>query len=191
MKTSTFKELIKEAVREVVREELRPVKKALIENLINKPKTISENRGEKLIFGKTNQPLRPASLIQNQPIKKIQYNSNNPIMDLLQETKDSMNGDDYNTLIKGESSQANGFDPTSLAAEMGYQYNNGGQPSRGVSSGLVESINPDITNGDNVASILLKSSPNHNVKGPEEVGEIEVVPDFSNFMNALKSKGKI
>lgn len=174
MKASEFKKILKEAVREVVREELAPVKKAIIEGLNKRPSPVlhENNRGEKIVFAGTNGPV---------PFKRpvAPQRSTNPIMSILEETKASMTADDYNTIIKGESSMASGFDPAALAAEMGY------------TSGLEEFTQggPQVVNS--VQDMISSAKPAYQIMEPEQVGEIKNVPDFSKFMSVLKSKGKL
>jgi hypothetical protein len=211
MKTTQFKQLIKEAVREVVREELAPVKKALIESLkprLNKNQMLGENRAEKIIFGAKPHVTRTNS----QNPRPVPQKSLNPVLDILAETASGMTAADYNNMISGNGGgggmgmgmSMEGFDPTSLAAELGYTDDSSFMPDipqpMNVQAPKVQHQGPPqnvqfLGNSPQIAKsineMIQHSSPGGVVKEPEQVGEITAVPDFRNFMSVLKSKGKI
>jgi len=151
MKTSEFKNLIKECVREVLKEELQGIKQQLSEH------------------SKTIQPLKKVggftapnyNTTGNPPenFKNISQ-TGDPLIDLLNETKIDMSGEDWKNF--GHFDNARNFNPNTLAY--------GNEPQVG-------------TVGD-----MLSSAPKTN-----DINQIEidVVPNYSQFMGALKEQGKI
>ncbi len=152
MKASDFKNLIKEAVREVVREELKVVKMALREhNTILQP------------YKKVGITAPNYSEINSQPIpnmQKVSYQSTgDPMLDLLNETRTGMTGDDWSNLGTMNSSMAQGMNP------------------------FIEKPVQVGTVGDMLSNSSVSSDLNQI--------EIDVVPNFSKLMGAMKEKGTI
>lgn len=152
MKTSEFKQLLKETVREVLREELKVIKIALREhNTILQPLkkigTTSPNYSEI-----NSQPIpRPV-------IKEVQ-STGNPMLDILNETRGGMSGNDWNDLGTMNSSMAQGI------------------------NSFVEKPTQVGTVGDMLQNSSTSSDLNQI--------EIDVVPNFSKLMGAMKEKGTI
>jgi len=166
MKVSQFKQLIKEAVREVVREEMNDLRTTLMEQIkILQP--------YQKVGGSTNIGINkiPQSSITNKPSpyintglpinENIYQTTGDPLIDLLNETKYSNTAEDWK--------QFGGFD-SSNAQE--YIHDNYGTTQTQVG-----------TVGD-----MLQSAPKTN-----DINQIsiDVVPDFSNLMGAMKDKGII
>lgn len=152
MKASEFKQLIKEAVREVVREELKVIKIALREhNTILQP------------YKQTGFNSSNYSEINSQPIpnmQKVSYQSTgNPMLDLLNETRNGMSGNDWNDLGTMNSSMTHG----------------------------VNSFIEKPTQIGTVGDMLQNSSTSQDLNQIE----IDVVPNFSKLMGAMKEKGTI
>jgi len=99
MKASEFKQLIKEAVREVVREELKVVKIALREhNSILQP--------YKKVGTSLDYPEIKSESFTLPPKPKTIKSTGNPMLDLLNETKSGMSGDDWGDMGTMNSSMA-------------------------------------------------------------------------------------
>jgi len=156
MKTSEFKQLLKETVREVLREELKVIKMALREhNTILQPyKNIGGSGPSKIPnYSETNsQPIpRPV-------IKEVQ-STGNPMLDILNETRSGMSGNDWNDLGTMNSSMAQG----------------------------INSFIEKPTQVGTVGDMLQNSSTSSDLNQIE----IDVVPNFSKLMGAMKEKGTI
>lgn len=152
MKTSEFKQLLKETLREVLREELKVIKIALREhNSILQP------------YKKITPSTLGYSEINSQPIpnmQKISYQSTgNPMLDLLNETKSGMSGDDWRDMGTMNSSMAQG----------------------------INSFIEKPTQVGTVGDMLQNSSTSSDLNQIE----IDVVPNFSKLMGAMKEKGTI
>ena len=94
MKLEKFKELIKEAVREVLMEE-NFQKTQINENFQKTPSFLRDIHKTNGIEKITNRPL----------------STGNPLLDLLNETKSSMGGDDWDDIGQFNSSNSQGFNP--------------------------------------------------------------------------------
>jgi hypothetical protein len=147
-KLEVLRKLIREEVRAVIREEVVPLLKENVtpsKSIINK--TYSNSLKEELTKS-----------------KKIKVNSTgDPLMDLLNETKMGMTGDDYRTVFNGDSAMAQGF-PSMM--------NNPASQTQVVES---------------VGQMLNSSRPSTDVTQVQ----IDAVPDFSALMKNMQSKGQI
>lgn len=85
MKVDVFKKLIKEAVKEALREELSGLQSAIKEST----------------------PVQKVTKYENyRPTVSKPISTGNPLMDLLQETRATMNSKDYNSMVNMDSSMA-------------------------------------------------------------------------------------
>jgi len=136
MKVTQFKNLLKECMREVLKEEFIP---SLVENkLIELKQPINQ--------------LEP----QNKKPKKESNSSDNPLIDLLNETKSNMTGEDWQSIGNFKTDNVSGF------------------------SGNIPNPMTDVKVGT-VNDMLVQN------KGVQDINQvdIDVVPDFSNFMKVL------
>ncbi len=147
-KLEVLRKLIREEVRSVIREEVVPLLKENVtpsKSIINK--TYSNSLKEELTKS-----------------KKVKVNSTgDPLMDLLNETKMGMTGDDYRTVFNGDSSLAQGF-PSMMNNPV-------------TQTQVVESVD----------QMLNSSRPSTDVTQVQ----IDAVPDFSALMKTMQSKGQI
>ncbi len=152
MKTSDFKNLIKEAVREVIKEELKGIKTALSEhNSILQPyKKVGTTAPN---YSEINSQPTP-----KQPIRQVQ-STGNPMLDLLNETRNGMSGDDWSNLGTMDSTMARGGNSFI---------------EKPVQVGTVGDMLQNTSNSTDLNQI-----------------EIDVVPNFSKLMGAMKEKGTI
>jgi len=145
-KLDVLRKIIREEVRGVIREELSHLLKETVSKtpvLKNKTRPISLK--EQLSTG----------------ISSKINKSSDPIMDLLNETKMNMTGEDYRTIINAEANMAQGF----------------GQYSMNTNTPVVESVD----------QMLANSRPALDVSHVQ----IDSVPDFSALMKTMKNKGQI
>lgn len=85
MKVDVFKKLIKEAVKEALREELSSLQPAIKESA----------------------PVQKVTKYENyKPTVSRPISTGNPLMDLLQETRATMNSEDYRSMVSMDSSMA-------------------------------------------------------------------------------------
>ena len=145
-KLDVLRKIIREEVRIVIREELSQ----LLKETVSKPPVIK------------NKPI-PISLKEqlSTGISSKINKSSDPIMDLLNETKMSMTGEDYRTIINADANMAQGF----------------GQYSMSTNTPVVESVD----------QMLANSRPASDVSHVQ----IDSVPDFSALMKTMKNKGQI
>lgn len=145
-KLDVLRKIIREEVRGVIREELSHLLKETVSKtpvLKNKTRPISLK--EQLSTG----------------ISSKINKSSDPIMDLLNETKMNMTGEDYRTIINADANMAQGF----------------GQYSMNTNTPVVESVD----------QMLANSRPALDVSHVQ----IDSVPDFSALMKTMKNKGQI
>jgi hypothetical protein len=150
MKTSDFKNLIKEAVREVVKEELKVIKIALREhnNILQPYKKVGTVQSSNIASPKNYTPTH------------TQYQTTgNPMLDILNETRIGMTGNDWNDLGTINSSMAHG------------------------TNSFIEKPTQVGTVGDMLSNSSVSSDLNQI--------EIDVVPNFSELMGAMKERGTI
>jgi hypothetical protein len=147
-KLEVLRKLIREEVRAAIKEEIVPILKENAISPKNAPtKSYSNSLKEELTKS-----------------KKIKVNSTgDPLMDLLNETKMGMTGDDYRTVFNGDSAMAQGF-PSMM--------NNPVSQTQVV---------------ENVGQMLNSSRPSTDVTQVQ----IDAVPDFSALMKNMQSKGQI
>ena len=147
-KLEVLRKLIREEVRAAIKEEIVPILKENVISPKNAPtKSYSNSLKEELTKS-----------------KKIKVNSTgDPLMDLLNETKMGMTGDDYRTVFNGDSAMAQGF-PSMM--------NNPVSQTQVVES---------------VGQMLNSSRPSTDVTQVQ----IDAVPDFSALMKTMQSKGQI
>jgi len=147
-KLEVLRKLIREEVRAAIKEEIVPILKENVISPKNAPtKSYSNSLKEELTKS-----------------KKIKVNSTgDPLMDLLNETKMGMTGDDYRTVFNGDSAIAQGF-PSMM--------NNPVSQTQVVES---------------VGQMLNSSRPSTDVTQVQ----IDAVPDFSALMKNMQSKGQI
>jgi len=147
-KLEVLRKLIREEVRAAIKEEIVPILKENAISPKNAPtKSYSNSLKEELTKS-----------------KKIKVNSTgDPLMDLLNETKMGMTGDDYRTVFNGDSAMAQGF-PSMM--------NNPVSQTQVVES---------------VGQMLNSSRPSTDVTQVQ----IDAVPDFSALMKTMQSKGQI
>ena len=147
-KLEVLRKLIREEVRAVIKEEVVPLLK---ENI-----TPSKSINNKTYSSSLKEELTKS--------KKIKVNSTgDPIMDLLNETKVGMTGDDFRTVFNGDSSMAQGF-PSMMSNPLSQTQ-------------VVESV------GEMLSSTRPASDINQ--------VQIDAVPDFSALMKTMQSKGQI
>lgn len=155
MKTSEFKQLLKETVREVLREELKVIKIALREhNTILQPlKKIGNSEVNAF------PDIVSVSIPREKPLIREVKSTGNPMLDILNETRSGMSGNDWNDLGTMNSSMAQGI------------------------NSFVEKPTQVGTVGDMLQNSSTSSDLNQI--------EIDVVPNFSKLMGAMKEKGTI
>lgn len=147
-KLEVLRKLIREEVRAAIKEEIVPILK---ENTISPKNTPTKSYSNSLKEELTKS-------------KKVKVNSTgDPLMDLLNETKMGMTGDDYRTVFNGDSSMAQGF--PSMMTNPASQ------------TQVVESVD----------QMLNSSRPSTDVTQVQ----IDAVPDFSALMKTMQSKGQI
>jgi len=156
MKLSELKQLLEPLVRKIVKEELKEIHNTLLEQ-----KKITDPIRKVGGFTPPNY-----SEINSQPIPKINHNSDqltggNPLLSLINETKQTMTGDDWTNLGNFNSENINNF------------------------RGFVHGNEPVVGTVDDM---LMKSSKN--TYDINQV-EIDVVPNFSRIMGVMKDQGKI
>lgn len=145
-KLEVLRKIIKEEVKLAIREELSPLLKEIKNHIKpNVNSTYTKTLKEELTRSKTN-------------IKK----SNSSILDILNETKESMTGDEYKTIINANSNMAQGF------PLLG---------NTGTIPPVVENVNQMIAN----------ATPTTDINRVQ----IDTVPDFSALMSKMKSNNQI
>jgi hypothetical protein len=145
-KLDVLRKIIREEVRGVIREELSHILK---ENINNNIPNKSANNSTKHQLSKS---------IKN----KIEETSD-PIMNILNETRMNMTGDDYRTIMNADSNMAQGFGQ--------YSMNTNTEPN------VVQSVD----------QMLANAKP----AGDLSQVKIDSVPDFSALMKTMKNNGQI
>ena len=145
-KLDVLRKIIREEMRSVIREELSFIIK---ENNINNNRTKSINNSNKHQLSKS---------IKN----KVEENSD-PIMNILNETRMSMTGDDYRAIMNADSSMAQGFGH--------YSMDSSNEPN------IVQTVDQMISNARPASDVSHV--------------QIDSVPDFSALMKTMKNKGQI
>lgn len=150
-----------EVFRKLIREE---VKKAVREELKS---FLTETSTRKVT--KSKQPIIETKVSKEyKPITKLpQYSSNSPIQDLLLETAAGMNIDEYRTIVNADSSIAQGFPQMFMQEEE----------STMIQPGVVSNVSEMLANTRSTGDI-------------NQV-QIDVVPDFTELMQTMKTKGQI
>ncbi len=156
MKASELKQLLEPLVRKIVKEELKEIHTALLEQ-----KKITDPIRKVGGFTAPNQ-----TETNTQPIPKTNHNSDqltggNPLLSLINETKQTMTGDDWTNLGTFGSENINNF------------------------RGFIPGNEPVV---GTVNDMLGNSSKN--AYDINQV-EIDVVPNFSKIMGVMKEQGKI
>ena len=147
-KLEVLRKLIREEVRAAIKEELTPILKE-IKSPTSAPITKSFTNSLKEEVTRS---------------KKIQsISTGDPIMDLLNETKQTMTGDEYKSIINADASMAQGF-PAMMSNPTG-------------ATQVVESVD----------QMLANTRPTSDVTQVQ----IDSVPDFSALMGKMKSNGQI
>lgn len=147
-KLEVLRKLIREEVRAAIKEELTPILKE-IKSPTSTPITKSFTNSLKEEVTRS---------------KKIQsISTGDPIMDLLNETKQTMTGDEYKSIINADASMAQGF-PAMMSNPTG-------------ATQVVESVD----------QMLANTRPTSDVTQVQ----IDSVPDFSALMGKMKSNGQI
>jgi hypothetical protein len=145
-KLDVLRKIIREEVRGVIREELSHILKENINN----------NSSIKHINNSTKHQL-------SKSIKSKIEETSDPIMDILNETRMNMTGDDYRTIMNADSNMAQGFGQYSMSTNT--------QPT------VVESVD----------QMLANAKP----AGDLSQVKIDSVPDFSALMKTMKNNGQI
>jgi hypothetical protein len=145
-KLDVLRKIIREEVRGVIREELSHILKENINN----------NSSIKHINNSTKHQL-------SKSIKSKIEETSDPIMDILNETRMNMTGDDYRTIMNADSNMAQGFGEYSMSTNR--------QPT------VVESVD----------QMLANAKP----AGDLSQVKIDSVPDFSALMKTMKNNGQI
>ena len=147
-KLEVLRKLIREEVRAAIKEELTPILKE-IKSPTSAPITKSFTNSLKEEVTRS---------------KKIQsISTGDPIMDLLNETKQTMTGDEYKSMINADASMAQGFPAMMSNAVGGTQ--------------VVESVDQMLANTRPASDVTQV--------------QIDSVPDFSALMGKMKSNGQI
>lgn len=147
-KLEVLRKLIREEVRAAIKEELTPILRE-IKSPVTAPITKSFTSSLKEEVTKSKK-IQPAS-------------TGDPIMDLLNETKQTMTGDEYRSMINADASMAQGF-PAMMSNPAG-------------NTQVVESVD----------QMLASTRP----AGDVTQVQIDTVPDFSALMGKMKSNGQI
>ena len=153
--------------RKLIREEVRQVVREELKPILSE---IRGSKGELLQPRKTFREDLKESITQR-PVKKQtaplpRVTTSDPIQQLLQETAYGMEQTDYRTLVNADASMAQGF-PQMFSAPEPY-----------ISEPIVV---------DSVQEMLAQSRPVNDINQVN----IDAVPDFSEMMSVLKSKGQI
>ena len=147
-KLEVLRKLIREEVRAAIKEELTPILKE-IKSPTSTPITKSFTNSLKEEVTRS---------------KKIQsISTGDPIMDLLNETKQTMTGDEYKSIINADASMAQGF-PAMMSNTTG-------------ATQVVESVDQMLANTRPASDVTQV--------------QIDSVPDFSALMGKMKSNGQI
>ena len=147
-KLEVLRKLIREEVRAAIKEELTPILKE-IKSPTSAPITKSFTNSLKEEVTRS---------------KKIQsISTGDPIMDLLNETKQTMTGDEYKSIINADASMAQGF-PAMMSNTTG-------------ATQVVESVDQMLANTRPASDVTQV--------------QIDSVPDFSALMGKMKSNGQI
>ena len=147
-KLEVLRKLIREEVRAAIKEELTPILKE-IKSHTSAPITKSFTNSLKEEVTRS---------------KKIQsVSTGDPIMDLLNETKQTMTGDEYKSMINADASMAQGF-PAMMSNPTG-------------ATQVVESVDQMLANTRPASDVTQV--------------QIDSVPDFSALMGKMKSNGQI
>lgn len=162
MKLDAFRKIIREEVKKAIQEEMRDVLLEAVKSA-SKP-NLTENKSITKPYSKVESTYKPSLSQVMAEEKKSIPPTGNPILDLLNETAQA---GEWRTLNGGEfnASQAVGW--------------NGGAP------GMMGGSNTPVVS--TVDEMIKTQGP---VRDINDVN-IDVVPDFSNLMGALKEKGKI
>jgi len=162
MKLDAFRKIIREEVKKAIQEEMRDVLLEAVKSA-SKP-NLTENKSITKSYSKVESTYKPSLSQVMAEEKKSILPTGNPILDLLNETAQA---GEWKTLNGGEfnASQAVGW--------------NGGAP------GMMGSSNTPVVS--TVDEMIKTQGP---IRDINDVN-IDVVPDFSNLMGALKEKGKI
>lgn len=144
-KLDVLRKIIREEVRGVIREELSHILK----------ENVNVNSSIKPIKNSTKDQL-------SRSIKHKIEESSDPIMNILNETRMSMTGDDYRTIMNADSSMAQGFGQYSMSTN-------------------------NVSVVGSVDQMLANSRPAADVSHVQ----IDAVPDFSALMKTMKTKGQI
>jgi hypothetical protein len=145
-KLDVLRKIIREEVRGVIREELSHILK---ENKNTSSSIKSINNSTKHQLSKS--------------IKSKIEETSDPIMNILNETRMSMTGDDFRTIMNADSSMAQGFGHYSMNT------NN--------ESNVVQSVDQMISNAKPAGDLTHV--------------QIDSVPDFSALMKTMKNNGQI
>jgi hypothetical protein len=145
-KLEVLRKIIKEEVKLAIREELSP----LLKEIKNHIKPNVNSAYTKTLKEEFTQP------------KKNITRGNSSILDILNETKESMVGDEYKTMINANSSMAQGF------------------PLMGNNR-----IIPPVV--ENVNQMIANATPTTDINKVQ----IDTVPDFSALMNKMKTNNQI
>lgn len=156
MKASELKQLLEPLVRKIVKEELKE-----IHSVLSEQKKITDPLRKVGGFTAPNY-----SEINSQPIPKMDHNSDqltggNPLLSLINETKQTMTSDDWSNLGNFSSENINNFRGSV----------HGNEP-------VVGTVNDMIGNSSKNAYDINQV-------------EIDVVPNFSKIMGVMKEQGKI
>lgn len=147
-KLEILRKLIREEVRAAIKEELTPILKEIKSPVnTNVTKSFTNSLKEEVTKSKKIQPL----------------STGDPIMDLLNETKQTMTGDEFKSMINADSSIAQGF-PTMMNGNI-------------ENTQVVESVD----------QMLSSTRP----AGDVSQVRIDTVPDFTALMGKMKSNGQI
>lgn len=156
-----------DAFRKLIREELRQVLKEELKNFLAeaKPAITPRSNFKNTIQESISQRAKPV-ITKTAPIPVAA----DPIQQLIQETAFNMEGEEYRTLIGATSDLASGF-PHIKQAVMPEEY---------VSTPPVQVVS-------SVSEMISSAPPTTDITQVS----IDVVPDFTEFMNTLKNKGTL
>lgn len=162
MKLDTFRKVIREEVKKAIQEEMRDILLEAVKSA-SKP-NLTENKSTQKPYSKVESTYKKQFSDIMAEDKKPLPSTGNPMLDILNETAQA---GEWRTLNGGEfnASQAVGW--------------NGGAP------GMMGGSNIPVV--ATVDEMIQSQGP---VRDINDVS-IDVVPDFSNLMGALKDKGKI
>lgn len=151
MKLSQFKNILRETLKEVLREELNDIRSIIMEGKTHSNTQYKSTSTKDMYY---NEPSTIEPIINN--------STGNPLLDILNETKNTMTGDDWSNMGTLGSENAQNFNPNHFMPQS--------EPLLGSVGDMLHSSN--------------KSNDINQIN-------IDVVPNYKDMMTSMINKGTI